>query len=65
MNKYLVEYGIADTMEEITEWKSLGYVEADTPYDASLIVYKERGAELLHAIFRVMHGKQYVYYSFS
>lgn len=65
MNKYLVEYGIADKVEEITEWKSLGYVEAGTPYDAALVVYKERGTELLHAIFRVMNEKQYVYYSFS
>lgn len=65
MEKYLVEYGIAETVEEIKEWKSLGYIEAGSPYDAALNIYHERHSELLHAIFRVMHGKQYVYYSFS
>lgn len=65
MEKYLVEYGIAETVEEIKEWKSLGYIEAGSPYDAALKIYQERHSELLHAIFRVMHGKQYVYYSWS
>ena len=32
MEKYLVEYGIAETVEKIKEWKSLGYIEAGSPY---------------------------------
>lgn len=65
MEKYLVEYGFGDTAEEVNEWKSLGHIEAGTPYDAVLSVYHERNDEVLHAIFRVMHGKQYVYYCFG
>lgn len=65
MEKFLVEYGIADTVKDVNEWKSLGYIEAGTPYDAALVIYNKHHDELFHAIFRVMHDGQYMYYSFS